>query len=159
MTKSSTTKTPAKKSRRLRHKSTPKVVAEKFQVQRKTGVTVTDVGDPHRRIARHQEFRDAGVPDTMRALAEKSVVQTREVYERSKYTLQSVSENWQRSFGAAGQGTMALNRRLIDIAERNINAGFDLATGLCRAKNLAEVMELQTAYWQKQFGERPRRKQ
>ena len=46
---------------------------------------------------------------------------------------------------------MALNRRLIDIADRNINAGFDLATSLCRAKNLAEAMELQAAYWQKQL--------
>jgi hypothetical protein len=91
--------------------------------------------------------------------AERSVVQAREIHERSKYTLQFVSENWQRSLGAAGQGAMALNRRLIDIAERNINAGFDLATSLCRAKNLADVMELQAAYWQKQFGERPRRKQ
>ena len=159
MTKSSTRKTPAKKMRRPRHKSTPKVVAEKVQVQRKTGVTVAQVGDAHRRIAPHQEFRDAEVPDTMRALAEKSVVQTREIYERSKYTLQSVFENWQRSFSAAGQGAMALNRRLVDIAERNVNAGFDLATSLCRAKNLADVMALQAAYWQKQFGERPRRKQ
>ena len=158
MTKSSTPKTRAKKARPLRHKSAPKVVAEKLQVQRKTGVTVAEVGDPRRRIARHQEFRDAGVPDTMLAVAERSVVQTREIYERSKYTLQSVSENWQRSFGAAGQGAMALNRKLIDIAERNINAGFDLATSLCRAKNLAEVMELRAVYWQKQFGERPRRK-
>ena len=159
MTKSSTLKTPAKKARRPRHKSTPKVVAEKVQVQRRTGVTVAEVGDARRRIAPHQVFRDAEVPDTMRALAERSIVQTREIYERSKYTLQSVFENWQRSFGAAGQGVMALNCRLIDIADRNINAGFDLATSLCGAKNLAEVMELQAAYWQKQFGERPRRKQ
>jgi hypothetical protein len=28
---------------------------------------------------------------------------------------------------------------------------------VCRAKNLAEVMELRAVYWQKQFGERPRR--
>ena len=159
MTKSSTPKAPAKKARRLRHKSALKVVAEKVQVQRKTGVIVAEIGDPRRRMARHEEVRAAEVPATMRAFAEKSVVQTREIYERSKYTLQSVFENWQRSFGAAGQGAMALNRRLIDIAESNIDAGFDLATSLCRAKNLAEVMELQAAYWQNQFGERPRRKQ
>ena len=159
MTKSSTPKARAKKTRRLRHKSTPKVVAEKVQVQRKTGIIVADVGDSRRRMAHHQKFRDAEVPDTMRALAEKSVVQTREIYERSKYTLQSVFENWQRSFVAAGQGAIALNRRLIDITESNINAGFDLATSLCRAKNLAEVMKLQAAYWQEQSGERPRRKQ
>jgi hypothetical protein len=36
-----------------------------------------------------------------------------------------------------------LNRRFIDLAERNSNTGFDLATGLAGARNLAEVMELQ----------------
>ena len=89
----------------------------------------------------------------MRELAERSVAQTREVYEHSKNTLQSVLESWQKSFGTAGQGVTALNQRIIDMAERNIDTSFDLATNLCRAKNFAEVMELQTAYWQKQFGE------
>ena len=87
MTKSSTTKTPPKRMRRPRHKSTPKVVAERVRVQRKTGVTVAEVGDPRRRIARHQEFRDAGVPDTMRALAERSVVHTRWTAQVANVTL------------------------------------------------------------------------
>ena len=39
------------------------------------------------------------------------------------------------------------------MAERNINASFDLATGLAGARNLAEVMELQAAYWRKLLGE------
>ena len=76
-----------------------------------------------------------------------------ELYEGSKNTLQAVLESWQKSFGAAGQGAAALNRRFIDLAERNINTGFDLATGLAGARNLAEVMELQAAYWRKLFGE------
>ena len=42
---------------------------------------------------------------------------------------------------------------MIDLAERNINTGFDLATGLAGARNLAEVMELQAAYWRKVLGE------
>jgi hypothetical protein len=48
---------------------------------------------------------------------------------------------------------VALNRKAIDIARRNINTGFGLAVSLARAKNLAEVMELQAAYWNKQLGE------
>ena len=40
----------------------------------------------------------------------------------------------------------------MDIAQRNINSGFDLAKGLAGAKNLAEAIELQAAYWRKQFG-------
>ena len=47
---------------------------------------------------------------------------------------------------------MALNRKVIDIAQRNINSGFDLAKSLAGAKSLAEALELQAAYWRKQFG-------
>ena len=47
---------------------------------------------------------------------------------------------------------MALNRKIIDIAERNVTAGFDLAISLAGAKNLAAVMNLQVDYWRKQFG-------
>ena len=42
--------------------------------------------------------------------------------------------------------------KIIDIAQRNVNSGFDLANSLAGAKNLAEMMELQGAYWRKQFG-------
>jgi hypothetical protein len=47
---------------------------------------------------------------------------------------------------------VALNRKVVDIAQRNINSGFDLAKSLARAKNLAEALELQAAYWRKPFG-------
>ena len=93
--------------------------------------------------------RDAQIPDSMRTLAEKSVVRTRELCERS---LEAVLESWER-FVDAGQGAVALNRKAIDIARHNINTGFGFAVSLARAKNLAEVMELQAAYWRKQLGE------
>jgi len=48
---------------------------------------------------------------------------------------------------------VALNCKAIDIARRNINNGFSLAESLAGARNLAEAMELQTAYWRKQVGE------
>ena len=129
------------KARNKPHKTTPKVAAE-------------IVRDTHRKTAaQFEQFRGAQVPDTLRVLAESNVAQTRALYERSKDTLQTVLESWQKSFGAAGQGALALNRQIIDIAERNISTGFDLATGLAGARNLAEVMELQTAYWNKVLGE------
>ena len=87
---------------------------------------------------------------SMRALAEKSVAQTRELYVHS---LEAVLEGWERFVVAAGQGTLALNRKAIDITRRNINNGFGLAERLAGAKNLAEAMELQTTYWRKQLGE------
>jgi hypothetical protein len=134
-------KVVAENERDLRRKTAPEVVAEKARhIHRKTA-------------DQFDEFRDSLVPDSMRALADRSVAQTREVYERSKNALQAVLESWEKSFGAAGQGAVALNRKIIDIAERNVRNGFDLATSLAGTRNLAEVMELQAAYWRKQFGE------
>jgi hypothetical protein len=84
-------------------------------------------------------------------VAEKTVAQTREVYERSTGTLDASIEMFERTFDAAGQGAAAFNRKIIDIAQRNVNSVFDLAKNLASAKDLAAVVELQTAYWQKQF--------
>jgi phasin len=95
---------------------------------------------------------DTPLPEAMRAVAEKNVAQTREVFERSKDALETALETVERSFDALGQGTTALNHKVIDIAQRNIKSGFDLAVSLTAAKNLAEVIELQAGYWRKQFG-------
>ncbi len=109
--------------------------------------------DTYRKAAAQFEdlATDAQVPEAMRAFAEKNIAQTREIYERSKDALDAVMESWERSFDAVGQGAVALNRKVIDIAQRNINSGFDLAKGLASAKNLAEAMELQASYWRNQI--------
>ena len=110
-------------------------------------------GDSFRKTAaRFEELaRDTQVPEAMRDLAEKNIAQMRETYERSKDALEGVLQSWERSFDATNQGAVALNRRIIDIAQRNINSGFDLAKDLAGAKNLAEAMELQANYWRKQL--------
>jgi len=94
---------------------------------------------------------DTTVPESVRALAEKTVNQTREAYERSKDAMGGSIEAMERSFDAAGQGATAFNRKLIDIAQRNLNSGFDLAKSLAGAKNLAEIVELQSAFIRNQF--------
>jgi phasin len=103
-------------------------------------------------VARFEELaRDTEVPQAMRDLAERNIAQMRETYERSKDALEGVVQSWERSFDATNQGAVALNRKIIDIAQRNINSGFDLAKSLAGAKNLAEAMELQADYWRKQL--------
>jgi phasin family protein len=78
-------------------------------------------------------------------------MQSREAYERAKTTLEAGLEAVERSYDAAGQAASALNRKIIDIAQQNVNSGFDLAKSLATAKNLAEIVELQGAYWRKQI--------
>jgi hypothetical protein len=59
---------------------------------------------------------------------------------------------FERSFDAAGQSAARFNRKIIDIAQRNLNSVFDLAKSLAR-KNLTKIVkELQAVYWQEQFG-------
>jgi phasin len=100
-----------------------------------------------------KNYRDAtadmAVPEAVRAMAEKTVTQTREVYDRSKDALDASVATLERTFDAAGQGAVAFNRKIIEIAQRNVNSGFDLAKSLAGAKNLSEMVELQAAYWQK----------
>jgi len=94
---------------------------------------------------------DTAVPEAVRALDEKTVSQTREAYDRSKDALEASISTFERSFDAAGWGAAAFNRKIIDIARWNLNSGFNLATSLAGARNLAEIVELQVAHWRKQF--------
>jgi len=102
-----------------------------------------------------QEFeqfaKDAQMPEAVRVIAEKNIAQTRELYERSKDAFGTILESWEKTFDAAGQGAVALNRKLVDITQRNINSGFEFAKSLIGAKNVAEAVELHSAYWQKQL--------
>ena len=70
---------------------------------------------------------DAAVPEGVRALAQRAVAQTREVYDRSKDAFDASLTTFERSLEAAGQGAAAFNRKIVDIARRNVDASFDLA--------------------------------
>jgi hypothetical protein len=156
MSRSPARKVAARKARDAGRKVAAKVGAGKDRAtHRKTApkVAAEQARDAYRRSAAQFEELRALVPDSMHALAQRNIAQTRELYERSNDALQAVLASWQKSFGAAGQGAVALNRKIMNIAERNINSGFDLATRLAGAKNLAEAMELQGAYWRKQLDE------
>ena len=93
---------------------------------------------------------DTAIPEGVRALAEKAVAQTREAYDKDAFDASLTT--FERSFDAAGQGAAAFNRKIVDIARRNVDANFNLATSLAGAKNLGDIVELQSAFWRKQFG-------
>jgi phasin len=92
------------------------------------------------------------IPEGVRALAEKTVAQTRQVYDRSSDAFDTSVATFEKTFDAAGKNAAAFNRKIIDISRRNLNSVFDLATSLAGAKDLAEIVELQRAHWQKQWG-------
>jgi hypothetical protein len=154
MTKSAS-KAAARKMRGANRKTASKSIGKARNHRTSAKLAAEMVRDTRgESVAQFEQFRSAQVPDSLRALAESNVAQTRELYERSKSTVQALFESWQKSFGAAAQGAVGLNRTMVDSAERNIDTAFELATELAGARNFAEVMELQAAYWRKLMGER-----
>ena len=100
---------------------------------------------------RFEELLEIPFPQAAREFAEKTIDQTREAYGRFNRTLEAAVQTLEKSFDAAGQSAAELRRNIIDIAQRNLNLGFDLAKNLAGASNLSELVELQAAYWRKQF--------
>jgi phasin len=94
---------------------------------------------------------NTAIPEGVRALAEKTVAQNRQVYDRSSDAFEASVAAFEKTFDAAAQGAAAFNRKIIDISRRNLNSVFELATSLAGAKNLADIVELQTDHWRKQI--------
>jgi phasin len=96
--------------------------------------------------------KDGQMPEAVRVFAEKNIAQSREFYERSKDAFDKILESWEKTFDAAGQGAVAINRKMIDITQRNIHSSFEFAKNLIGAKTMAEMMALHSSYWQRQLG-------
>jgi hypothetical protein len=154
--KKSASKANARNTRDANRKTFSKRKGNAGNKQRKPAAKVAAEmvrGTQRKTAAQFEQFPYPQVPDTLRAIAESNVAQTRQFYERSKDTLQAVLVSWQKSVGAVAQGAVTFNRTMVNSAERNIDTGFDFATGLAAARNLAEFMELHAAYWRKVLGE------
>jgi phasin len=107
--------------------------------------------DAYRNVTAQLGLLGTDIPEGVRALAEKTVAQSRQVYDRSSDAFDASVATFEKTFDAAGQGAAAFNRKIIDISRRNLNSVFDLATSLAGAKNLADIVGLQTDHWQKQI--------
>jgi phasin len=95
---------------------------------------------------------DTAVPEGVRALAQKTLAQSRQAYDNSLDAFDASLTTFEKSFDAADQGAAAFNRKIVDIARRNVDASFDLASSLAGARNLTDIVELQAAFWRQQFG-------
>jgi phasin len=91
------------------------------------------------------------IPPEMRAIAESSVAQAKQAIEgfitaahRTVSTLEGQAET-------ARKGAKDVGEKAMDFAERNITSSFDLAQKLVRAKDVQEMLALQTAYIQSQM--------
>jgi phasin len=94
------------------------------------------------------DFTPPQIPTEMRELAERSVVQARKAFEGFMGAVQKTSESIEHP---AGAGMKDVSAKAVSFAETNVNAAFDLAQKLVHAKDIQEVLSLQTEYLKQQM--------
>jgi hypothetical protein len=67
--------------------------------------------------------------------------------EPPRHLLETAVDTFERSFRAAGQGTVEVNRKLLDFTRANVSSGFDFAMSLASASSPVQIMQLQMSYW------------
>jgi phasin len=91
------------------------------------------------------------VPAEMRKLAEQSVEQARQAFDGFMSAANNAVSDMETRANTARSGAMDVGARAMSFAQRNITSSFDLAQRLVRAKDVQEVMKLQTEYIQSQI--------
>ena len=91
------------------------------------------------------------MPAPFRDMAEKSIAQAKENYEKMKAAAEDATDVLEDTYATATKGYADYGLKLIEVARANTNAAFDFATELYGVKSLAEFVELSTAHLRKQF--------
>jgi phasin len=91
------------------------------------------------------------VPAAFREIAEKSVAQTKEAYEKMKAATEEATDLIEETYTTAAKGTADYNLKVIEAARTNANAAFDYAKELLAAKSLSDIVEVSTDHARKQF--------
>lgn len=91
------------------------------------------------------------IPNEMRDFAEKSVDQARKAFEGFVAVARKTVGAVEGASSSAQGDVKTAGSKVLSYAEENVNAAFDLAQGLVKAKDPQEAFALQSAYVQKQF--------
>ena len=91
------------------------------------------------------------IPAAFREIAEKSVSQAKETYEKMKSAAEEATDVLEDTYATATKGAADYGLKCIEAARENTNSGFDFATQLMSVKSLSELVELSTAHARKQF--------
>jgi phasin len=86
------------------------------------------------------------IPPEMRAFAEKSVEQARQAFDGFLTAAQRTVTTIEGQAQAAQKGAKDVSEKALDFAEKNIASSFDFAQKLVRAKDMKEMLELQSSY-------------
>jgi phasin len=91
------------------------------------------------------------IPAAFREMAEKSVSQAKESYEKMKTAAEEATDVLEESFATASKGASDYGLKMIETSRQNTNAAFDFVSDLMAVKSFSEMVELSTSYTRKQF--------
>jgi phasin len=91
------------------------------------------------------------IPAAFRELAEKSVSQVKESYEKMKSAAEEATDLLEGTYATASKGASDYGLKMIEHARTNTNTAFDFATELFAVKTFSEFVEVSTGHARKQF--------
>lgn len=99
------------------------------------------------------------VPDQLRTYAEQSITQARKAIEDFMKVAQTTVSSVEGSTNQIQAGATDINNKMLSYAEENIAAAFDFAEKMAQAKDMDEIVKLQSDFMTKRmsaFGEQTR---
>ena len=90
------------------------------------------------------------IPDTMREMAERNVEQARGAYDQFMTIARQAQEMVVKSSGAMAESTREIQDRTLRYAKENVDASFNLAADLAKARDIKDYMEIQARYAERQ---------
>lgn len=96
-------------------------------------------------------FDASKATDQFRAIAEKGVEQSKEVYAKVKAGAEDTQKALENTFETAKSAGSEFSLKAIAALRANSEVGFAHLEALVAAKSFSDVVELQTAYFRKRF--------
>lgn len=86
------------------------------------------------------------IPENMRDMAETSVSQARKAFDEFMQAAEQTMTGMEGSTKAMQSGAMDMNRKMMTFAEANVEATFEFAERLVRARDMQEMVSLQQEF-------------
>lgn len=94
---------------------------------------------------------DFEIPASVREIASKSVEQARDAYNRFVDATRQAQDIASRSAEVFTTGAREINERALQYAEANVQASFEVANRLVKAKDIKEALDIQSQFARRQF--------
>ncbi|MCT4655969.1 MAG: phasin family protein [Cohaesibacter sp.] len=99
----------------------------------------------------NMDFSADGMPELVRDMAEQGVAQVRDGYEKVRVAAEEQNAAVEKSIDTARDAGMAVNKKVLDAAQANMEAGFNFFRDALSVNTLGDAIELQSSFARAQF--------